>query len=204
MRTLLLLTLSAVTALQPQRTTEFADRDTAVYQAVVATIQFQLANLPPAAGQPTAGPVITLNRTLAMCGTVGSSVTRFGCLSDAEIIQPFEEAGSSFAERISKDRRQNLAAAFRKRNAGPFSFSGSNLAGLLVVAPEAIEKLPALESNRSRFFAAFSLPAFSNDGYALVYAAIAREGPGGAGWLCLLQQRGESWQVIKIERVWMG
>ena len=72
-------------------------------------------------------------------------------------------------------------------------------AGLEIVPPEARRSDTSDESDRKRVYASFSVPAFTSDGYALVYASIACDGQCGKGWLFLLklEERAEIWKVLK-------
>jgi len=207
MRVILLLVLGAVTGLEELGVPQPADRDTAVYRAVLSnTIRLEINRLSAEAGLRTPAPVIVFNRTVSMCDPQTPRPRSMGCLNE-NIVQRFERESRSgrpplFAGLLTGDRRHDLARELRTRNARAASFSGVNLDGLIVVEPEALAESIARESSRTRGFAAFSVPAFSNDGYALVYGSVAYGQ--GKGWLFLLRERGDEWQVIKAEMMWIG
>jgi hypothetical protein len=209
MRVILLLVLGAVTGLDDLAVPQPANRDTAVYRAVLSnTIRPEINRLSAEAGLRTPAPVIAFNQTVSICDPQAPRPRRMGCLNE-NIVQPFERESSSrrpplFAGLLTRDRRHDLARELRARNARAASFSGVNLDGLIVVEPEALAESIARESTRTRGFAAFSVPAFSNDGYALVYGSVACDGQCGKGWLFLLRERGDEWQVIKAEMMWIS
>ena len=61
------------------------------------------------------------------------------------------------------------------------------------------------ESRRTVGISSFSLPAYSSDGHAVVYASYVCGGLCGYGWLFLLrQEQGGSWQVVGTEMLWIS
>jgi hypothetical protein len=209
MRVILLLILGAVAGLEELAVPQSVDRDTAVYRAVLSnTIRPEINRLSAQAGLQTPAPVIAFNRTVSMCDPQTVRARRMGCLNE-NIFQALERESSPrrpplFAGLLTRDRRHDLARELRTRNARTASFSGVNRDGLIVVEPEALTESIARETTRTRGFASFSVPAFSDDGYALVYGSVACDWQCGKGWLFLLRERGEEWQVIKVEMMWIA
>jgi hypothetical protein len=204
MRAIVLVVLAGVVGLGDPDVPQSVDREIAVYRAVLSnTIQPEIDRLSAEAGLQIPAPVIVFNRTVSTCDSQTPRPERMGCLNE-NIFQPFERESRSrrpplFDGLLTSDRRRELAGEFRAKNARAASFTGVNLVSVVVVEPETLAESIARESTRTRGFAAFSVPAFSSDGYALVYGTVSCDGQCGKGWLFLLKARGAEWQVLKAQ-----
>ena len=195
-----LLTLAVMTGLLHLQAS--TDRhDLAVYQAVLASrIRPEVNRHSAALGAPTPAPVLAYDRTLALCGTHVDH-TKMNCISDERVVQRF---GRVFQTAVSADSRQEITRVFRQRNAASSPFPPEKLEGVITVPPEDAYEAVKRESRRTRGISSFSLPAYSSDGYAVVYGSYVCGGLCGYGWLFLLQQQGGVWRVVATEMLWIS
>jgi hypothetical protein len=143
-----------------------------------------------------------------MCRTSNDHPKVLGCMADDRVVQEFEGRNPHrrqllFESLISAESRRELAMAFRERNATNQLFP-ANLERVIAVSPESFEEAMKREPKRTAGITRFGVPAFSKDGHALVYGSYVCGGLCGYGWLFLLKQAGESWQVIKTEMLWIS
>ena len=214
MRSILVLTVSVVAGFQAHQVSNSStDRDRAVYRAVLAhTIQPAINRMSSDAGVPTPALIVTSDHTVAICRPSTDRAVEVGCMNDQRILQEFERESIQqrpqrpplFDGLLSRKRREELATEFRTRNMMTAPFSGATLQGLIVVPPETLTETVRRESARTKGFARFSTPAFSSDGYALVYGSIGCDGQCGTGWFFLLREAAESWVVVKVELLWIS
>jgi hypothetical protein len=181
--------------------------DPGVYRAIIArTIQPELDRISAGAGMRTPAPVLTFDRTLMICRPAADHPRQMGCLED---IQSFETKlpraqHVRFDGLLSPAAREELGRLFRERNRTPQPFPGAKLEGLIMVPPEGLDEAMRRESSRTRGVSSFSLRAYSADGHALVYGSYVCGFLCGYGWLFLLERRGDSWQVVSVDMLWMS
>jgi hypothetical protein len=113
-----------------------------------------------------------------------------------------QRLGSRFSATVC----QRLARSFEQRNS-----TGNSLPALPHPRIEFIEYEALLRSfesgvnrGRARGYAQFSLPGYTEDGKALVYAAYTCGGLCGEGWLFLLARTEGVWRVVHWTSVWMS
>ena len=113
-----------------------------------------------------------------------------------------QRLGSAFSATVC----QQLASSFEQRNS-----TGNRLPALPHPRIEFIEYEALLRSfesgayrSRARGYARFSLPGYTEDGKALVYAGYSCGGLCGAGWLFLLTRTEGVWRVVHLTSVWMS
>jgi hypothetical protein len=130
-------------------------------------------------------------------------------MDDERVVQVFERRlprmrALLFGGALSPGSREEIAGNFRQRNTASAPFPAAGLDGVLVVPPADLDEARERESGRTRGISSFSLPAYSSDGHALVYASYVCGGLCGYGWLFLLQARRGSWEVVGTEMLWIS
>jgi hypothetical protein len=184
-------------------------RDLAVLEAVLAhTIRPQVNRFSSGAGLPTPAPVLTFDRTLAICSP-GEGRSPMGCMSDEMVVQAFERhpprmRRMAFEGLLSQGSRGELAADFRARNAISHLLPEGTLTGVIQVSPEDFAEAQKRESRRTIGTTRLSLPAYSMDGYALVYGSYVCGGLCGEGWQFLLKQQADMWTVVSVQPIWIS
>jgi hypothetical protein len=177
-----------------------------VYQAVLDnTILPEVNRFDTKTGGTTRAPVFTFDRSVPLCRT---SVDRppMGCMVDESVIQYFERVGPPrrplMFPALTAGVRAELAQTLRQRNATSQLLMASGLSGVSLVPPEGAADART-QQGRPAGIVGFSLPAYSSDGQALVYAHYMC-GRCGHGWLFLLQESGGSWAVAAVEDLWIS
>jgi hypothetical protein len=113
-----------------------------------------------------------------------------------------QRLGSAFSATVC----QQLASSFEQRNS-----AGNSLPALPHPRIEFIEYEALLRSfesgayrGRARGYAQFSLPGYTEDGKALVYASYSCGGLCGEGWLFLLSRTEGVWRVVHSTSLWIS
>lgn len=190
--------------------TPVSKRDASVLEAVLAhKIRAEVNRFSAGAGLPLPAPVLTFDRTLAICGLPEDGRAQMGCLSDEGIVQVFERQLPRMRRLIFEDlltaaTRQQLAADLRLRNAVSHPFPEGSLTGVIHIAPEERTEALKRESDRTVGITRLSLPAYSRDGHALVYGSYVCGGLCGEGWLFLLKDHAEVWRVVSVAGLWIS
>jgi hypothetical protein len=183
--------------------------DVAVYRAILANkIQPEVDRFITGAGIRTPAPILAFDRTLMVCSPALDHPKQMGCIRDEEI-QSFETQlprmqRVSFEGLVSPAGREELARAFRERNREPRPFPQMKPEGVIVTPPEGLDEALKRESSRTRGVSSFSVPAYSADGHALVYGSYVCGALCGYGWLFLLERRGDTWQVVAADMLWIS
>jgi hypothetical protein len=145
---------------------------------------------------------------MMVCRPASDHPKQMGCIRDEEI-QSFEAKlprmqRVRFEGLVSPASREELAKVFRERNREPRPFPQMKPEGVIVTPPEGLDEALKRESSRTRGISSFSVPAYSADGHALVYGSYACGGLCGYGWLFLLEHRGDTWQVVSADMLWIS
>jgi hypothetical protein len=142
-------------------------------------------------------PVCAKPRDESLPSVPREHLTRF--VSDEGLQQ---RLGSAFSATVC----QQLASSFEQRNS-----AGNSLPALPHPRIEFIEYEALLRSfetgayrGRARGYAQFSLPGYTEDGKALVYASYSCGGLCGEGWLFLLARTEGVWRVVHSTSLWIS
>jgi len=183
--------------------------DIAVYEAILAhTIRPEVDRASAGAHISTPAPILAFDRTVMVCRPTASYSRRMGCVSD-EDLRAVEDGSEKFGRPVF-DRlltpagRTELVHAFRSRNRDERPFAGATIQGLILVPPDQLDAALQREAGRTRGYAGFSQPAFTDDGHALVYASYVCGGLCGSGWFFLLQRQGTEWKVLDAAMMWIS
>lgn len=186
---------------------ELTPQDASVYQAVLAhTIRPELERL-TRGSLPSNPPVLVANRTTALCEPPPAKPARQGCLGDS-VFDPLEGGPRirelAFADSLDDITRAALIVALRERNRVTAQFPAGRLRGVVAVQSDQLEAARKRYEGRTLGYAAFSVPAYSEDGQALVYATYFCGALCGKGWLFLLQQVDGAWTVHSARMLWIS
>ena len=180
--------LTAVGARAQQTST--AD-DIAVFKAVIdQKIRPEAERFAPKDRPPGVLPLITYDRTLALCGPEGSVIPAMGCLMAEEI--PLLDFGRT----IGSATRRELQQATASRNAKSVPFPSSSLESIIPMVPDQRAEVTTREAARTRGRVSFALPAYATNGQAVVYARYICGGLCGISWYFLLEKSASGWRVI--------
>ena len=206
----MLLTLSVVAWRPAAVLSQLASNDdVAVYEAILANrIQPEVDRFTAGARIQTPAPILAFDRTLTVCRPAADHPKQMGCIREEEI-QSFETKlprmqRVRFEGLLTPASRDELAKAFRQRNRESQPFAAAKLERIIVTSPEGLDEAMKRESGRTRGVSSFSLPAYATDGHALVYGSYVCGGLCGYGWLFLLERRGEGWQVVSVDMLWIS
>jgi hypothetical protein len=183
--------------------------DVPVYEAILGNrIQPEVDRFTSGARIQTPAPILAFDRTSMVCRPAADHPKQMGCIREEEI-QSVETKlprmqRIRFGGLLTPASRDELAKAFRERNREPLPFPGAKLDRIIVTSPEGLDEALKRESGRTRGVSSFSLPAYSTDGHALVYGSYVCGGRCGYGWLFLLERRGEAWQVVSVDMLWIS
>lgn len=183
--------------------------DAAVYRAILADkIQPEVDRFSRGDGIRTPAPILAFDRTMVVCRPALDHPKPMGCIRDEEI-QSFEAKlprmqRVRFDGLLSPAGREELARAFRERNQEPRPLPQMKPEGVIVTPPEGLDEALKRESSRTRGISSFSVPAYSADGHALVYGSYVCGGLCGYGWLFLLERRGDTWQIVAVDMLWIS
>jgi hypothetical protein len=201
--------VTLVTLLADLQVSDLAKDDLEVYRAVLASkIRPQVDRFSAGAHIPTPAPVLTFDHTIAICRSDVAHPKALGCIREEHV--QFVQSGSArtkrlpFAPFLDTTNRRQLAEGFRARNNDNQPFPGNSLDAVIAVSADALDEARKRESSRTLGFSSFSLPAYSADGHALVYASYVCGGLCGSGWLFLLERRADSWQVVAEDLLWIS
>jgi len=180
--------------------------DGAVFDAIVEH------SIKPEANRLAPGMSIrVLEQALAICPNRETPLVpeaRAGCLNE-NVLEFFENrllpSGKLvFDGLVSPAVRQELASVFRRRHQEARLVRVPHIDGLVPVALEEMAQPLTTHSSSRRSDVKFSLPAYSSDGHALVYASYVCGGLCGYGWLFLLEQDGTRWNVVSVHLIWIS
>lgn len=98
--------------------------------------------------------------------------------------------------------RDDLVASLAARNAEPHALSLGDISNVIFV-PQPNWEQQTLSERDTSVYAGFSLPGYSREGHALVYAFYSCGARCGSGWLFLLDQHTGAWQVRARYTLWL-
>jgi hypothetical protein len=187
----------------PRSATQTDDRaadDRNVLAAVVDdTIRPEVRRLTGVVGSGVAS-LMVIDHTVTLCG--GSQSPRSLCMHPDAAVGLFQNlavgnmrAGVNPVEAVpSTAVREELSLSMTARNSESHPFPAPEIADVtLVGAPPPLTVVA--QSGRWTGYTVFSLPGYSSDGHAVVYAFYDCSGRCGTAWLFLLEKRGADWLV---------
>jgi hypothetical protein len=173
----------------------------AAFDAVIKPEAVRLGGRPPS----TLPPFVLYDRTIPTCTGSSSILLTAGCLgSELSVFEGLHPRQTTlpFGSAIGVATRAALATAFRQRNQLPHSLPD----GVLLEAQTVPEPSPAdaVRPARGVPFIRFSLPARSEDGFALVFASYTCGNLCAYGWLILLTETDGAWRVVDKHLAWIS
>jgi len=175
------------------------DDDRQVYAAILElAIRPEVERFSKIAKIPGTPTLLVLEQTSSMCqGNVDR--TRLMCVTGDEIERLRASAGYNLRLRqpaaYSATLRENLIGAFISRNAKSETFSAPEGAGVVVVPLAGLQEALQRRPQETVGYSAFSLPAYTDDGYAVVFAFYTCGGRCGRAQLYILNRTSGKWQV---------
>ena len=178
--------------------------DAAVYEAVIEhTLRDSFESY---AGGRTASPRTTIQmvgRTVSTCESGHDSSLGCGSSSfDIEVALNSTLTPNAAGDRIPVDRvptavtRAELKTQFRLRNATSHPLTRPRSGDVVVLTDDQFREVQSRMINGERGnYAAFSLPAYSSDGHAVVYVMYVCGNLCGKFWLFLLEKVDSKWRV---------
>jgi hypothetical protein len=207
---LAILIVCATAVVAPVSQEKWSTPEIDIYRAVLRhTILPETAKFSAGAGISPNTRVLVFDRTLVLCSDPPVHPKEMGCISLDRTVGAFEgtlprRSTPVFGSAIDASTRAQLATSFREQNRQERLLPVSMLPIVTLVPPERLDQVATQEAPRTRGFSALSSPALSSNGHALVYGYYVCGSLCGYGWFFLLQQQGESWQVVSREMLWIS
>lgn len=191
-----------------QRPPELTPQDAAIYQTIVAhTIRPEMEKVSAGSRLPARPPLLIFDHTLATCDSTIAQQREVGCIDD--LVFDALEGGPRirelvFADLLGASARTALVKDLRQRNLQPAWFPPASVFNAITFRAEELSATLARHKGRTIGYAAFSVPAYSGDGQALVYATYFCGSLCGKGWLLLLHQVDGAWTVQSARMLWIS
>ncbi len=191
-----------------QRPPELTAQDAAIYQAVVAhTVRPEMEKVTAGSRLPARPPLLIFDHTLAICDPAIAQQREVGCIDDP-VFNALEGGPRIrelvFADLLGAPARTALVKDLRQRNLRPAPFPPTSVFNAITFSAEELVATLAQNKGRTIGYAAFSAPAYSQDGHALVYATYFCGSLCGKGWLFLLHQVDGAWTVQSARMLWIS
>jgi len=150
--------------------------------------------------------VVLLEKTVPICSpTILGADRPLGCIRRWQVQgfanKPPLPSPPMFSEWLSLPRRALLAGAFWSRNEQSHTLPVASVRDVIWFAPSDVARVVGGESNHTAGIAGFSAPAYSGDGYALLFAKYRCGELCEYSWFLLLERQGEQWQVLSQKMV---
>ncbi len=174
--------------------TAAARNDEAVYHAVIdSVIRPELRRLFRVEANAAEPPLVVTNLTLPI-----SQKAKFYLEHP-----PRPGTQPTFAELLPPRARQRLDRALRDRNRSETPISLHASGSIVLVGPHELYDRSKLDWSRLGGWSHFSRPGYAGR-YAIVDVTYSCGGLCGHGWLVLLEQRQQSWQVVAHDLMWVS
>jgi hypothetical protein len=192
-------------ALSTQDAARAAD-DLQVYSAVVAaTIRPVITRRPGSVEGSEVVALLVSDRTVAACEEPRPRETP--CLRPEQLraLSPAAPGEPIFGTLLTAAARTAVSNSFIQSNTQSRALPIWKAAGIVLIDPARLrEESARLSTPGAPGFAAFSTPAYTNDGQAVVYASYFCGNVCGYGWFVLLKRDNGKWQVQTTHMLWIS
>jgi hypothetical protein len=197
----LAMTVGAIAQQTPTGSSSTPD-DRPVLAAVVQhdAIRDRLKRFSTMAHIPGGPPLLVSDQTLPLCQNRAPGTTQ-PCASD---VLPTRGTFGWGVGAYSDALRRELVESFTSRNATSQPFPSLDRAGIVLVPYDSLQESLARYKDETVGYAGFSLPGYSRDGHAIVYAFYTCGGRCGQGKLFVLNRAAGPWQVSDVYDLWIS
>jgi hypothetical protein len=202
---LLIVTTASFPIAPTARQIDTAGDDVLIYEATITHTIWQRHDL-LGAGSPSSTDRLlrVADNTLALCSL---QLIREFCFRLEDIERGFKRGVAQdrvpFERIVTPDTLAELMSQFASRNAERRVMP--MIAGTSLIAlEELLDEQARMEVGQRISYAAFSAPAYSSDGRALVYATYYCGALCGYGWIFLMEKSDARWRVRGVNLLWIS
>jgi hypothetical protein len=197
---LVLYTTVSIAAATSQTAKLTADDAGIMRAAIDAVVRPEMSRLE----QLKAGtPILTFDRTIALCPVEKSIGEAMGCLSQ-ENYSEIARLPTVFRGELQEPARAQIRTSFLGRNKSNVIIPPKAIEGVVLAAPAEISAKYDEKTGSGTPHATVSMPGLSSDGLAVVYVSYWCGNTCGYGWFVLLKRNPDGWQVVASKGLWVS